>query len=158
MNATTRRATGSFPATPAVTNFPRRAPFPGRNRANIAPRNNPLPPAPEFSPAQPSGTVPPVIPLNILDAPTQRFYAAAIYGALMAWKFYDWVGLMEDENAAGWLFLKWVFIEFIFLFGLPEMRIPWLELSQTTSIVLFCSHALFDFVMMFNIGVCHRTP
>lgn len=91
----------------------------------------------------------------MLDAPTQRFYAVGVYAALMAWKLYEWVALMENENDGAWLFLKWVFIEFAFFFGLPELRIPWLELTQVTSIILFCCHAAFDFVLMFNIGVRH---
>ncbi|KUI72236.1 hypothetical protein VM1G_07862 [Cytospora mali] len=153
MNGTPRRVTGSFPATPAV-NFRRRGPSTATNvpPSNATIRNNTLPPAPEFQPAiNPAGN--PVIPLTIIDAPTQRFYAVGLYVALMAWKLYDWVGLMEDENEGAWLFLKWVFIECVFFFGLPEMRIPWLELTQFTSIVLFAGHAIFDFVMMFNIGV-----
>lgn len=71
----------------------------------------------------------------------------------MAWKLYDWVGLMENESASVLLFLKWVFIECLFFFGLPWLRIPWLELTQFTSTVLFCCHAAFDFVLMLNIGV-----
>ncbi|ROV90703.1 hypothetical protein VSDG_08315 [Cytospora chrysosperma] len=154
MNAKSRRVTGGFPATPAANFRGRAPPAPqGRPPLNTAAlRNNPLPPAPEFPQTQyPAGN--PVIPLTILDAPTQRFYAAGIYVGLMAWKLYDWVALMENENDGAWLFLKWVFIEFVFFFGLPELRIPWLELTQFTSILLFCCHAAFDFVLMFNIGV-----
>ncbi|KAK7746011.1 hypothetical protein SLS53_002733 [Cytospora paraplurivora] len=154
MNAPPRRVRGSFPATPAAnfrgTSRPNRASAPP---PSIGLRANPLPLAPEFQQGASSTPGNPVIPLTILDAPTQRFYAVAVYGGLMAWKLYDWVGLMENENASAWLFLKWVFIEFAFFFGLPELRIPWLELTQFTSIVLFCCHAAFDFVLMFNIGL-----
>ncbi|KAL1837578.1 hypothetical protein VTJ49DRAFT_3638 [Mycothermus thermophilus] len=94
----------------------------------------------------------PVIPLNILDAPTQRLYALGVYTALFAWKFYDWAQLVEEETESFWLFLKWLGIDFVFLFGLPELRIPWLELSQLFVVVAFFFHAIFDWMLMFNIG------
>ncbi|EFW99723.1 nuclear envelope pore membrane protein [Grosmannia clavigera kw1407] len=95
----------------------------------------------------------PVIPLDIIDAPTQRFYALAFYVGLLAWKGYDWVQLLEDNSGSFWLFLKWICIDFVLLFGLPELRIPWLELSQPVVVVLFLGHVVLDYVLMFNIGV-----
>lgn len=61
--------------------------------------------------------------------------------------------LGEDLDSSWMLFLKWVFIDFVFLFGLPELRIPWLELSQTLVLSMFAGHALFTYMLMFNIGV-----
>ena len=71
----------------------------------------------------------------------------------MAWKFYDWAQLVEEDTESFWLFLKWIAIDCAFLFGLPELRIPWLELSQPFVVVTFFFHAVFDWLLMFNIGV-----
>ena len=49
--------------------------------------------------------------------------------------------------------MKWVLIDGIFLFGLPAMRIPWLEWSSTFMTVLFLLHAAFDAVLMFQVGL-----
>jgi nucleoporin POM152 len=72
---------------------------------------------------------------------------------LSAWKFYDWAQVVEENTESFWLFLKWIAIDCAFLFGLPELRIPWLELSQPFVVVAFFVHAVFDFMLMFNIGV-----
>ncbi|PHH75867.1 hypothetical protein CDD80_2003 [Ophiocordyceps camponoti-rufipedis] len=93
----------------------------------------------------------PVISLNFLDAPQQRFYAFALYALLWAWKLYDWLQVVEDGDASWWLFFKWIFIDFAFLFGLPELRIPWLELSQVVVTTLFAIHLVFNYLLMFNI-------
>jgi nucleoporin POM152 len=157
MNATPERVTGAFPATPA-TNVRGRAPptpegTPDRAPPNRGPPANPLPPAPENQRRGDQPTSNPVVPLTILDAPTQRFYAFGFYIALVAWKLYEWVGLMEDEASSVWLFLKWNIIDLVFIMGLPELRIPWLELTQPACLVLFFAHAFFNFILMFNITV-----
>lgn len=157
MNATPDRVTGAFPATPA-TNIRGRAPptpdgTPDRGPPARGPAANPLPQAPENQRRRDQPTSNPVIPLTILDAPTQRFYAVGFYVALVAWKLYEWVGLMEDEASSVWLFLKWNVIDLIFIMGLPELRIPWLELTQPACLVLFFGHAFFNFILMFNITV-----
>ncbi|KAL0939471.1 nucleoporin pom152 [Colletotrichum truncatum] len=154
MSATPRQRTGGFPQTPATA-------APGRSRrhdpdpnssvsSQQSMRTSSLPLAPENSTRGVPPTEP-VIPLTILDAPQQRFYACAIYIGLLAWRFYDWIKLVEDNDTSAWLFLKWVFIDFGFLFGLPEMRIPWLELSQPVVMAIFLFHAFFNFMLMFNI-------
>lgn len=95
----------------------------------------------------------PVIPLTLLDAPQQRLYAFAVYILLWAWKLYDWIQVVEDGDASWWLFLKWILIDFAFLFGLPELRIPWLELSQLVVTAVFASHLVTNYMLMFNIPV-----
>lgn len=114
-------------------------------------RNLPLvPPSPSTNNAPASN---PVIPLDRIDAPTQRFYAFAVYAALSSWKIYNWLQVVEDEADSFWLFLKWIAVDFVFLFGLPELRIPWLELSQPAVAITFFLHAIMDWTLMFNLGV-----
>lgn len=83
----------------------------------------------------------------------QRLVVFGIYSALMAYKLYDWILLVEDDTESMWQFLKWIAIDFCLLFGLPELRIPWLELSQPFVMTLFFMHAFLDFCLMFNIGL-----
>src|SRR5690349_15402391 len=45
----------------------------------------------------PTTTPRPLIPLTVLDAPSQRLYVCALYIALLAWRLYDWSNLVEDE-------------------------------------------------------------
>lgn len=95
----------------------------------------------------------PLIPTDILDAPTQRLYVLAAYGILLAWRLYDFSRLVEDETESFWLFLKWVAIDSVFLYGLPGLRIPWLEWEFFTISVLFSIHALLNGMLMFRIPV-----
>lgn len=76
---------------------------------------------------------------------------------LWAWKLYDWLQVIEDGDSSWWLFLKWIFIDFAFLFGLPELRIPWLELSQFTVTTLFAGHVVLNYMLMFNIPLPWQT-
>ncbi|KAL2024772.1 hypothetical protein VTK56DRAFT_5593 [Thermocarpiscus australiensis] len=134
---------GAFPQTPVRK---------GPARANGSSSTTSLPVAPQQGPG-PTSSSSPVIPLHILDAPTQRLYAFGVYVALFAWKFYDWAQVVEENTESFWLFLKWIAIDCAFLFGLPELRIPWLELSQPFVVVAFFLHAVFDWMLMFNIGL-----
>ncbi|KAK4156813.1 hypothetical protein C8A00DRAFT_40719 [Chaetomidium leptoderma] len=139
---------GAFPQTPVAAS--RRGP--ARATTTSSSKNkSPLPVAPQQG-ASTAANSAPVIPLHILDAPTQRLYAFGLYAALLAWKFYDWAQLVEEDTESFWLFLKWIAIDCAVLFGLPELRIPWLELSQPFVVVAFFFHALFDWLLMFNIG------
>ena len=115
-------------------------------------RRSILPEAPEANPIPTARQ--PVIPLTTLDAPTQRFYIIAIYVALQGWKLYDWMHVVENHEASFALLLKWSLIDFAFLFGVPELRIPWLELSQPAVLTLYTLHFMADYVFMFNVTVC----
>ena len=97
----------------------------------------------------------PMIPLNILDAPTQRLYISAFYLALTAWRFYDYFELVSDESDSLWLFMKWVAMDGVFLYGLPALRIPWLQWSSFTMTMVFLVHAVANGVLMFRIPVGH---
>ena len=154
MVATPRLRSG-FPATPGTVaprhrdhNAREPQPQPSTAAPGAAPA---LPLAPENAPANPGSE--PVIPLTVLDAPQQRLYAFGAYALLWAWKLYDWLKVVEDGESSWWLFLKWIFIDFAFLFGLPELRIPWLELSQALVTSVFMGHLALNYVLMFNIPV-----
>lgn len=140
---------GAFPQTPARAPASK-APNPSNPPSTAS--NRRLPTAPHAGASTRSNTAP-VIPLTILDAPTQRLYALGVYVALFAWKLYDWGQVVEENTESFWLFLKWIAIDCAFLFGLPELRIPWLELSQSFVVVAFFFHAVFDWMLMFNLGV-----
>ncbi|GAB1317244.1 Nucleoporin [Madurella fahalii] len=144
---------GAFPQTPA------RAPASKSSNSSNPPTTTStrrLPTAPHAGASTRSNTAP-VIPLTILDAPTQRLYALGVYVALFAWKLYDWGQVVEENTESFWLFLKWIAIDCAFLFGLPELRIPWLELSQSFVVVAFFFHAVFDWMLMFNLGLPWQT-
>lgn len=95
----------------------------------------------------------PLIPFDTLDAPQQRLYVVAFYVALLAWRIYDYSYLQEEDTESLWLFMKWVMFDGIFLFGLPELRIPWLEFSSASTTILFLAHAVLDGILMFRIPV-----
>ncbi|KAK7428705.1 hypothetical protein QQZ08_004799 [Neonectria magnoliae] len=155
MSGTPRLRSG-FPATPATAarrqqQTPSSTGSTSSNKSFTA-RSPSLPLAPENVLAQtPSNQ--PVIPLNILDAPQQRLYTFGFYVVLWGWKLYDWLQVIEDGETSWWLFLKWIFIDFSFLFGVPELRIPWLELSQPVVTTFFTIHLVINYMLMFNIPV-----
>ena len=60
---------------------------------------------------------------------------------------------MDAEEQSLWLFMKWVAIDGVFLFGLPGLRIPWLEWSSATMTLIFLAHALADGMLMFRIPI-----
>jgi nucleoporin POM152 len=96
----------------------------------------------------------PRIPLNILDAASQRLFAFAFYICLWAWRLADfWALYTSDDTQSFPLFMKWVLIDAAFLFGLPGLRIPWISWSGSAMTVLFLTHAFFNAVLMFQIGL-----
>lgn len=122
---------------------------PTRSRTGTAP----LPTIPQASTSTTTTSESPIIPLNIVDAPTQRFYVLALYIALLSWRLWDWTQLVQDEEDSFWFFIKWVAVDAVFLYGLPSMRIPWLEWSQPTITSVFLAHAVFNGMLMFRIAV-----
>ena len=98
----------------------------------------------------------PLIPLTLIDAPSQRFYVFAVYVALLGWRLYDWGKLVEYEADSLWLFIKWVGIDAaVFLYALPALRIPWLEWSNPAIMTIFLVHAVLNGMLMFKIPVSH---
>ncbi len=95
----------------------------------------------------------PMIPLAVVDAPSQRMYVSAFYIGLILWRCHDYWKLVSNESDSLWLFIKWVGIDAVFLFGLPGLRIPWLEWSSSTIMMVFLAHAFIDGLLMFRIPV-----
>ncbi|KAF1984113.1 nucleoporin Pom152 [Aulographum hederae CBS 113979] len=136
----TPRLRSAYPPTPQTN---RRDPSAISPLRKAAPPVRPL----ENNPEQES----PVIPFDVVDPATQRRLAAAAYAALWAWRFMDFWSLLEDDTEAFWQFMKWVLIDLMFMFGLPALRIPWLEWSQPVMWSLFLAHAVLDGMLMFQI-------
>ena len=147
----TPRLRSSFPSTP---DSQRRAASNGAASGVGGPRK-PLPNLSQQPQAQ--GTGQPLIPLSFLDAPSQRLYVTAFYIALLAYRLYDWSNLVQDEADSFWLFIKWVAIDGVFLYGLPELHIPWLEWSSTVTTGIFLAHALINGMLMFRVAVGYLT-
>lgn len=154
MNGTPRLGS-SYPSTPEnVQNRAESKTTPGNTGSSSRKSLPSVPQADETS----SSTNVPLIPLTLIDAPSQRFYVFAIYVGLLAWRLYDWGKLVEDEADSFWLFIKWVATDGVFLYGLPEMRIPWLEWSNPVTTGLFLLHACLSGMLMFRVPVSFVLP
>jgi nucleoporin POM152 len=156
MNGTPRLRSG-FPATPGTidrrySRLPQETPSTIASASSSTTRSPTLPLAPENVPADTQAPKP-VIPLTVLDAPSQRFYAIGVYTALLVWKLYDWLSVVEEGEGSWSMFLKWIVIDIVYLFGIPELRIPWLVWSQTFVTGLYCVHVILDWVLMFLVPV-----
>jgi nucleoporin POM152 len=152
MNGTPRLGS-SYPSTPdSVKNNPTST---GTPTSGTALSTKALSSAPQTTMSQ-RVTNAPLIPLNLVDAPSQRLYVFAIYVALLGWRLYDWGKLVEDEADSLWLFIKWVATDaVVFLYGLPALRIPWLEWSNPAIMCVFLVHAVLNGMLMFRIPVRH---
>ena len=94
-----------------------------------------------------------MIPFTLVDAPSQRLYVALFYTALIGWRLYDYLGLVSDEAESLWMFMKWLAIDSVFLYGLPELQIPWLQWSSSMTAILVIVHTMFNAFLMFRIPV-----
>lgn len=130
-----RRSFG-FPNSPAFTNLQKPSP---QVKQPVG-QSNPL--AKEAT----------LIPLNIVDAPSQRAYVGALYLALLAWKLSNYWQII-DELDSTWFFLKWNVLDMLFLFGLPTLHIPWLEWSFFTTLTVFLVHFVANAFLMFRIPI-----
>ncbi|OJD28172.1 hypothetical protein ACJ73_00433 [Blastomyces percursus] len=148
----TPRLRSSFPQTPrhspryrTLSDGPRGTPLEARMRSL---RNEK--PAPVS--LEKNDTSASLIPFSVIDAPSQRLYVVAFYMALNAWRMYEFWTSTDDFDST-WLFLKWVSIDGIFLFGLPALRIPWLEWAFSTTLAVFMVHAVANAFLMFRIPI-----
>ncbi|KAF3940773.1 hypothetical protein ABW19_dt0208227 [Dactylella cylindrospora] len=145
MDTPTHRIPAAFPKTPASSVRPRGR---ERNESSSPPAPSKFPtalPVPDIQPrskrsrAEPASDAGPYIPISVIDAPTQRLYACAVFALLQAWKFYDILSLYprDDESVSElWVILKWVAIDGVFLRLLPLLRIPWLTFSPYVTVLL----------------------
>ncbi|KAJ5152861.1 Nucleoporin [Penicillium canariense] len=149
----TPRLPSAFPQTP--TTIPRR-----RKLFETPSRSQPREVREVKSPARPPANVPkppgnrnaPLVPAELIDAPSQRLYVVAFYLALNAYRIYEsWNA--SDELDSTWLFLKWVSVDGLFLFGLQALRIPWLEWAFPTTLALFLLHVVGNVFLMFRIPI-----
>jgi nucleoporin POM152 len=96
----------------------------------------------------------PIIPLSAIDAPSQRLCAFAAYGALQAWKLMDYWSMSGlNDTEALWLFMKWGTLDAIFFMCLVSCKIPWLSWAPMTMISIIAAHAVFNLMMMFQVGL-----
>ncbi|KAL8780259.1 MAG: hypothetical protein Q9203_000291 [Teloschistes exilis] len=95
----------------------------------------------------------PLVPFSLVDAPSQRLYITFFYLGLTVWRLWDHQRLVSDDSDSLWLFMKWVAIDSVFLYGLPGLKVPWLQWSATTMTILFAVHAIADAVLMFRIPI-----
>ena len=142
----TPRLRSAYPSTPRTGQQKS-----GSNDFNSRPEKSHVP-LPTLKPSATEAQSP-VVPISLIDAPSQRLYVLLFYAGLTAWRLGDFYGLVSDETDSLWLFMKWVAIDGAFLYGLPGLRIPWLQWSSTTISILFITHAVFDALLMFRIPV-----
>lgn len=142
----TPRLRSAFPQTPQTTRGVR-----SYNETPLGPKSRPATELKSRSArAQTSNS--PLIPTDVLDAPTQRFYVVAFYIAFNAWRVYESLSASDDLDST-WLFLKWVSFDGIFLFGLQTLRIPWLEWAFPTTLAAFLLHVAGNIFLMFRIPI-----
>lgn len=77
--------------------------------------------------------------------------------ALQAWKFYDAANLYKVEKGDSiselWFAMKWISLDGVFLWFLPELRIPWLDYNQTTTLLQIVFFTIFNMAVSFKISV-----
>ena len=95
----------------------------------------------------------PIISPELIAPATQRLCVVLVYIGLLIWRLRDFWILIHDDTESLWQFLKWLFIDAAFIYGVPALKIPWLEWSSTTTTFLFSLHAIFNGVLMFKIIV-----
>ncbi|KAL9043720.1 MAG: hypothetical protein Q9214_003104, partial [Letrouitia sp. 1 TL-2023] len=142
----TPRLRSAYPSSPRVSQKERalNSPASGSGLSRV-----PLPPLTRSK----SEAYAPVIPFSLVDAPSQRLYVLFFYAGLTTWRLCDSQGLTSDEADSLWHFMKWVAIDTAFLYGLPGLRIPWLQWSSTTTTTVFVLHAVFNALLMFHISI-----
>lgn len=144
----TPRLRSAFPSTPSSTLSSRL-----KAREDHASSGPPPHSASSPKPTAINGALPPLVPTSIVDAPTQRLYITLFYLGLTIWRLYDFSGLVEVETDSLWLFMKWVAVDSAFFYGLPALRVPWMQWSSSTTTILFLTHGALNAILMFRISV-----
>lgn len=107
----------------------------------------------------PTGPLPPVIPLDAVDAPTQRLYAVGLFVLLQAWKFYDIAGIYTtdgDSISELWFCSKWLVLDGCFFWFLPLLRIPWLTFTPNFTLCTIAILSVFDIFLSLKYQVRSR--
>lgn len=91
-----------------------------------------------------------LIPFDVVDAPTQRFYVVGFYVLLWVWKLYNAYHISGDLDST-WYFLQWSGTDIAFLIVLSWLQIPWLEFSYLTSGTLWILHTIVNAFLMYHI-------
>ena len=107
--------------------------------------------------AAPNDEEAPLIPFDVLDGPSQRFSVAIAFASLVAWRLYDHHLAQTEASEALWLFMKWIVIDSTFIFGLPRLRVPWLQWPPVVTYALFLGLATLDAMLMFDVGIPWQT-
>ena len=143
----TPRLRSAYPSTPNSDQkrIERNGPYPGPQKLR--------PPLPTVEPNS-TYVSKPLISFSVIDAPSQRLYVLIFYACLSVWRVSDYLGLVSDEAESLWLFMKWLAIDSVFLYGLPEFQIPWLQWSSSTTAFLVVLHTFLNAFLMFRIPVC----
>ncbi|KAJ2554492.1 hypothetical protein IWW35_001255 [Coemansia sp. RSA 1878] len=77
------------------------------------------------------------IPATVIDLPSQRMYALAVLGLLVAWKLYDAISLSVDVGRTSfYLFVKWCLLDSAMWYGAWFLRIPRLSILSHTMYAL----------------------
>ena len=154
----TPRLRSAFPATPRTdprfSAFNPRQSYPTPSSRASSTRASPVvkAPSPTQQLAAKNSSKKTLIPLDVLDAPTQRLYVVSFYIALTTWRIYNYWNISDDLDST-WLFLKWIGIDAAFFVGLPAFRIPWLEWSFATTLAIWLSHAVMNAFLMYQIPI-----
>ena len=155
----TPRLRSAFPSTPRTN--PRSQAFNGEPRHSQPSPQSPYNPSkgasPSVKPASNLSSLPAssrktVIPLDIIDGPSQRLLVAGVYVALTAYRIFDcWQ--VTNELDSTWLFLKWLATDAAFLLILPAFQVPWLEWSFPTTLTVWLVHAVANAFLMYHIPI-----
>lgn len=153
----TPRLPSSYPETPAPSVRQRRAPSPVRQpqlpqpsfQARYAAASSTKPGTPP-SVLQTPPPLQPLISTDVVDAPTQRLYAVAIFMLLQAWKLYDIARLYAAEGdsiSELWFCMKWLVMDGCFFWFLPLLRIPWLTFTPTFTLIAIAALSVVDIIV-----------
>ena len=143
----TPRLRSAYPASPRSSQNARPA------VSSAASASHPFKGAPLTPNAATSDEETPLIPFEVLDGPSQRISVAAAFTSLILWRLYDRSSMDPQASESFWLFLKWVAIDSCFVFGLPRLRVPWLQWSPSVTYIIFLVLASLDAILMFDIGL-----
>jgi len=151
----TPRLRSAFPVTPQTAHVRRRAPLSSLKNSPVQNGSGKLQSVSSIQTNNPAETASdePVISSDLISPAQQRLGVVLVYIGLLIWRFRDFWVLVQDDTESLWQFLKWVFIDAAFIYGVPALRIPWLEWSSTMTTILFSVHALLNGMLMFKILV-----